>query len=1088
MPASHKHSHNHVSQPRTQDIQPSLLSIQDSYYTPSAIKERLKYAKRALQNQERKLSPIGARSFRLYRDSCARLLAIENGDVSELGPEEEVAAAKAIWKETLYTYDQFFQHAPWLIPAPSMEAQKLQDHLISLQKAVFCSRYADIFAGLCIPMKTDLGAKRGDEYWGRMGGKLQLEEDAYPGESTAERAHRQEECPTHLAVSRACARIGLEYNGSMELIRLYTRNEMENTTLIHLIKNNLFDDLKTQLHRDCHNIPLLFDSDDDQQSLEVLESVINAVIDVMFSRHGSDLNDPRRWTGSKALKNFHRQLHTVSWIRRDVMGMIVKKVRKRMRDAEDEEKMLEMLCLTGFLPQPGRQGKRGAGPRGLDGERNWAETMREDWLEIMRAVGANVGCPGAWAANHSGCAPAETHHGLDIDGPKLDSPRSASRRPGAALKNMSELRRRQSTMQQEQSPSICRRMGKECVYRKARRRFNGTKKDLRIEALESKIQQLMSTGSGSPDPQAQTWPAGQLQPPNSGSTPSSDLSEASHTAQPTAVYPPYGGIAAPNSLEVEGGDIIDSGLLSLQTADVLLERFKSTMTPHFPFVVVAPHISAERLRHEKPVLFLSIMTAASYDNMPLQRKLGKLAAETVSSRMLIAGEVTFDLLQGLMVQVAWCQYQPRPRKYSQFLQLAISIIIDLRLDRQIQQQTWKTKMKFDGSDEENGPFKWQSRGPDEQRAVVGCFYLSSTIATLLQKRPWFSHTQAIDDFCRSLSNTAEYETDKYIIYIIQLQLIMEKIDRLDTRHLEELNTSTGSAAELYVTTIQSDLQNFQASLPFPLTENFLLFLHFHTVELYLYQISLFTHPSTFPSPPPPSPPPPSTIPPTFLPLSPARLTLLTSGLQTSSSLFTHFLALPTGTELAFNNSALISLAFALIVSAKQAITALGESAYRATLPQRRMLDMADVLGRMVGRVRAVAGVGVVDGEGDVSAFAHFLRRVAWLRGWYEGHFGRGVEGDVEGTQGGGGGGDGDGDRGLQGAGLLQQGIDGSGGGVGTLSSYPLMLDTSATALDPAGLVQDEMMMADFAQYMQYFPDVTVNQFMNDWMTQPINPF
>ncbi|KAK2806465.1 hypothetical protein FQN50_005883 [Emmonsiellopsis sp. PD_5] len=651
----------------------------------------------------------------------------------------------------------------------------------------------------------------------------------------------------------------------------------------------------------------------------------------------------------------------------------------------------------------------------------------------------------------------------------------------------------------------CRRMGKECVYRKARRRFNGTKKDLRIEALESKIQQLMSTGSGSPDPQTQTWPTSQLQPPNSESTPSSDISEASHAAQPTAAYPPYGGILAPNSLEIEGGDIISSGLLSLQTADVLLERFKSTMTPYFPFVVVAPHISAERLRHEKPVLFLSIMTAASYDNMPLQRKLGRLAAETVSSRMLIAGEVTFDLLQGLMVQVAWCQYQPRPRKYSQFLQLAISIIIDLRLDRQMQQQTWKTKMKFDGSNEENGPFKWQSRGADEQRAVVGCFYLSSTIAVLLQKRPMFSHTQAIDDFCRSLSNTAEYETDKYIPYIIQLQLIMEKIDRLDTRHLEELNTSTGSAAELYVTTIQSDLQNFHASLPFPLTENFLLFLHLHTVELYLYQISLFTHPSTFPSPSSTNPP--NTIQTTFLPLSPARLTLLTSGLQTSTSLFTHFLTLPPGTEQSFNNTTLVSLAFTLIVSAKQAITALGESAYRATLPQRRrMLDMADVLVGVEGRVSAVAvaGGGVVDGEGDVSAFAHFLKRVRWLRGWYEGHFGRGVEGGQGGDDDDD---DGNGDSGVQGVGgLLQQGIDGSGGVggglVGTLSSYPLMLDTSTTALDPvggggggggggsdaAGLGDDEMMMADFAQYMQYFPDVTVNQFMNDWMTQPINPF
>lgn len=102
-----------------------------------------------------------------------------------------------------------------------------------------------------------------------------------------------------------------------------------------------------------------------------------------------------------------------------------------------------------------------------------------------------------------------------------------------------------------------------------------------------------------------------------------------------------------------GKDVIDQGYLSLETAQTYLDAFRTVMTPHFPFVVISSDTSVYHLRQERPFLFLAILSVASYEDMPLQRSLGAEVKKAVSSRMILNGEVSFDLLQGLLVFLAW---------------------------------------------------------------------------------------------------------------------------------------------------------------------------------------------------------------------------------------------------------------------------------------------------------------------------------------------------------------------------------------------------------------------------------------------------
>lgn len=64
----------------------------------------------------------------------------------------------------------------------------------------------------------------------------------------------------------------------------------------------------------------------------------------------------------------------------------------------------------------------------------------------------------------------------------------------------------------------------------------------------------------------------------------------------------------------------------------------------------------------------------------------------------------------------------------------------------------------------------------------------------------------------------EHLYDKNLIYIVQLQRIAEKIDRLSASHGQEL-MRPGSGTELYVINMRSDLEAFQSRLPFNIDDS-----------------------------------------------------------------------------------------------------------------------------------------------------------------------------------------------------------------------------------------------------------------------------
>lgn len=269
----------------------------------------------------------------------------------------------------------------------------------------------------------------------------------------------------------------------------------------------------------------------------------------------------------------------------------------------------------------------------------------------------------------------------------------------------------------------CRRLRKDCVFRPARRRFGGggggsgggsahhpalplpgsaattttttasigdglgngaaaaaanEGSQQQLASIEAKLDRLLSLhgGNGSSTGQASSSTNFYNAPPSSSSPASSynppTVPASCSSTTTAAVHPPpaarSSSIAGASTHSSAGGDVIDDDIISLQQAQRYIQLYRTALTPHFPFVVLDntdgdddDDAVVQRLRRERPVLFLAVVTAASFEDVGVQRECGRRLREVVGERVAGRGGgrgrrncgVDVDFLMGLLVGLAW---------------------------------------------------------------------------------------------------------------------------------------------------------------------------------------------------------------------------------------------------------------------------------------------------------------------------------------------------------------------------------------------------------------------------------------------------
>jgi hypothetical protein len=99
-------------------------------------------------------------------------------------------------------------------------------------------------------------------------------------------------------------------------------------------------------------------------------------------------------------------------------------------------------------------------------------------------------------------------------------------------------------------------------------------------------------------------------------------------------------------------------MVTVHEADVLLSEFRH-MSKSFPFVIVPLNMTAEQLHAEKPMLFLAIITVASWRDHARQMSLDTIYRKELAHRTIIAPKRTLGLVQSVLVYLSWCVFWRR---------------------------------------------------------------------------------------------------------------------------------------------------------------------------------------------------------------------------------------------------------------------------------------------------------------------------------------------------------------------------------------------------------------------------------------------
>ena len=105
------------------------------------------------------------------------------------------------------------------------------------------------------------------------------------------------------------------------------------------------------------------------------------------------------------------------------------------------------------------------------------------------------------------------------------------------------------------------------------------------------------------------------------------------------------------------------------------------MSRMWPFVIVPEAVGSPPLSKTKPFVLLAIFVVTSAFDIDFQRASFQLFRQTLATKVIVNGERSLELLQGLLIVLAFHHHYLRrdTQQIYQWLQLAIGMVIELGL-------------------------------------------------------------------------------------------------------------------------------------------------------------------------------------------------------------------------------------------------------------------------------------------------------------------------------------------------------------------------------------------------------------------------
>ncbi|KAL5349195.1 hypothetical protein ACLOAV_005483 [Pseudogymnoascus australis] len=263
-----------------------------------------------------------------------------------------------------------------------------------------------------------------------------------------------------------------------------------------------------------------------------------------------------------------------------------------------------------------------------------------------------------------------------------------------------------------------------------------------------------------------------------------------------------------------------------QDTEESLSFFRSQMLPYFPFINLAPDITAWQLQQTRPFLLQAIVAVTTFSTHKrlvriedLKRVLFTSALQEVQSNI--------DLLLGLLTYLAWSTdaFLGRADLISRLMMLAISLVYDMRLFKPMRSDTILMMTMTQGKDyggDQNPDDETVQGFMEKQRAVLACFVLSSNISSHLGRIDALRWTPQMEEALRVIETNKSCLTDESFAFQVRLQLLKQR-----AAHIREQNETAAAAS----------LHGLISSFPMDLLQRGAFITHAHYVELYINQLA-----------------------------------------------------------------------------------------------------------------------------------------------------------------------------------------------------------------------------------------------------------
>jgi hypothetical protein len=192
---------------------------------------------------------------------------------------------------------------------------------------------------------------------------------------------------------------------------------------------------------------------------------------------------------------------------------------------------------------------------------------------------------------------------------------------------------------------------------------------------------------------------------------------------------PFAGETAPPKVEAPNdfADVIDRGLVDIETANAAFDRYVNEMAVEMPMVVFPPGTTMGDVRRGKPTLFLTILAAAiGKFNKEAQLTLLTESYKMIADRVVVKGEKSLELIQALLVSTIW--YLPPDNleelKFYQLIHMAVVLAMDIGLNRRIQGDLKPFARLRELLIKKPQGGNLDVSGPEARRTWVGCYFLS----------------------------------------------------------------------------------------------------------------------------------------------------------------------------------------------------------------------------------------------------------------------------------------------------------------------------------------------------------------------------